>query len=113
MASADENQTQRERRERRHVDWSGIIGHNRNQQLLDLLLLAPSIRQAETHDCTNAHRGVLFVDALVKQTIRWIAVVSYVDIDETDGKQTASHNLLLHAVEVVVYSGKTVFYVPE
>ena len=47
------------------------------------------------------------------QTVRRVAVVSHVHVDESNSKQTTSHHLLLHRVEVVIHPGKAVLHVPE
>ena len=65
------------------------------------------------HDRTNTDGRVLFVDALVEQTVRGIAVVAHIDVDQANREETARDNLVLHAVQVVVHAGKTVLHVPH
>ena len=56
MAGADEDQTERERSKRDNIHRSGLIRDHGNENLLNLLLLAPGVRQAEPHDRTDANR---------------------------------------------------------
>ena len=80
---------------------------------MHLFLLATGVRETKAHDSAYAYRGVLLAHALIQKTVRRVAIVAHVHVDEANGEQASGNNLLLHAVQVVVDTRQTVLDVPK
>mmetsp|Transcript_6730 Transcript_6730/g.27458 ORF Transcript_6730/g.27458 Transcript_6730/m.27458 type:complete len:373 (+) Transcript_6730:773-1891(+) len=113
IAAAHVDHAQAERCHARGLHAQAVLVERVAQQLVDLLLAAARVRQAQAHNRARAHVGVLVPHGVAQKGKRGIALVANARVHHAHREQRARHHMRVGRVQVLVDLRQAAVDVPQ